>query len=160
MKLSESYTGRNPMLQWGRSGEGAEDRWPLGRGQVRWLRWGRSGEGAEDWATTRYAFATGFNGAAPVRERKTGSTLTNISARSAVLQWGRSGEGAEDEDGSEAEPDRWGFNGAAPVRERKTGATARRRAQGSFNGAAPVRERKTRARPAAQGRQASMGPLR
>ena len=120
-------------LQWGRSGEGAEDLGPEGRGGER-LQWGRSGEGAEDGAERPDGRTTGFNGAAPVRERKTGRL--------------------------DRRPGRGRFNGAAPVRERKTIRRSARTPSGRFNGAAPVRERKTRGASMAGDGNASMGPLR
>ena len=62
------------------------------------LQWGRSGEGAEDGPTRHATRASApcFNGAAPVKERKT----TRLGGR---------GDGRETR-----------FNGAAPVKERKT----------------------------------------
>ena len=45
------------------------------------------------WAVRRFRFR--FNGAAPVKERKT-HVHHRIEIRDDWLQWGRSGEGAED----------------------------------------------------------------
>ncbi len=86
----------------------------------------------------RNAVSLGFNGAAPMKERKTAIRITMTGART-KLQWGRSDEGAED--------DPTGQSGGTLV---------------SFNGAAPMKERKTRpAAVAAAGTgRASMGPLR
>ena len=42
-----------------------------------------------------FAWWTSFNGAAPVKERKT-STTSAVALYQCRLQWGRSGEGAED----------------------------------------------------------------
>ena len=61
-------------LQWGRSGEGAEDgELDVQRRPRRRLQWGRSGEGAEDERVLMHAAGLDgrFNGAAPVKERKT-----------------------------------------------------------------------------------------
>ena len=61
------------------------------------LQWGRSGEGAEDvaWAGKQSRRNRRFNGAAPVKERKT-FTHDGETTPEKRLQWGRSGEGAED----------------------------------------------------------------
>ena len=61
------------------------------------LQWGRSGEGAEDGdrPDPLVGRCSGFNGAAPVRERKRGP-MPGRPSSPAGLQWGRSGEGAED----------------------------------------------------------------
>ena len=118
------------------------------------LQWGRSGEGAEDVVIEILLISSpGFNGAAPGegsgRHASSGAT-TPTSCR---LQWGRSGEGAE-----EVRPSRRGrssdrFNGAAPVKERKTWLVATPTPPpASFNGAAPVKERKTRDGPQPSGR--------
>ena len=80
-----------------------------------------------------------FNGAAPVKERKTRATRWSRPSRS------RS------------------FNGAAPVKERKTRpAELVENPATGFNGAAPVKERKTSTESVelAASIEASMGPLR
>ena len=129
-------------LQWGRSGEGAEDDGAMGRqDELGRLQWGRSGEGAEDarpHASARKP-GSGFNGAAPVKERKTSQ------ARHRRPPLGRS------------------FNGAAPVKERKTPKSRRddvpddrlqwgRSGEGAEDPATAVDDRRRMS--------ASMGPLR
>ena len=88
-------------LQWGRSGEGAEDATlisPGGNARPA-LQWGRSGEGAEDahFPVDCRQNCSSFNGAAPVKERKTPVPQPDEPPGSR-LQWGRSGEGAEDDE--------------------------------------------------------------
>ena len=105
MDLTLACHNRVMALQWGRSGEGAEDGRSacISRGTLRMLQWGRSGEGAED------------------------SQQAEKLMREALLQWGRSGEGAEDPSPSPSRASQTGrFNGAAPVKERKTRPCARR----------------------------------
>ena len=85
----------------------------------------------------------GFNGAAPVKERKTPRRLA-IPTECSRLQWGRSGEGAEDVRSGLLPPGTGCFNGAAPVKERKTQQIEMTSTMSiRFNGAAPVKERKT-----------------
>ena len=59
-----------------------------------------------------------FNGAAPMRERKT--RVPTCVGHRCRLQWGRSDEGAEDGAWVTAHWPVSCFNGAAPMRERKT----------------------------------------
>ncbi len=115
--------------------------------RVRWtpLQRGRACEGAE----IRASFAhhdprrNCFNGAAPVRARKSASTKAK-TADSSKLQRGRACEGAE----IQRPPAGGGgglfrFNGAAPVRARKSKRMmSSGRGSNGFNGAAPVRARK------------------
>ena len=102
--IMEQKPVRNSSLQWGRSGEGAEDETRSQRClSTNPLQWGRSGEGAED------------------------SPPNAIEPFRPLLQWGRSGEGAEDPpEVSNAASSVMRFNGAAPVKERKTGPQPRR----------------------------------
>ena len=119
--IMEADEIRRDGLQWGRSRSGAED--DIGCADVAGepiasmgplpVGSGRPGSGQPAFGVS------GFNGAAPGRERKTSQTARASSCRR-------------------------GFNGAAPGRERKTGYWSIRLARGPcFNGAAPGRERKT-----------------
>ena len=81
--------------------------------------------------------APGFNGAAPMMERKTEGWIDGARGWTA-LQWGRSDDGAENRRSRRSGDGSARFNGAAPMMERKTSA--------SVNSDA--------------GHEASMGPLR
>ena len=61
------------------------------------LQWGRSDEGAEDAGDGDLPSCglIGFNGAAPMKERKT-SRHGAVTSIAQALQWGRADEGAED----------------------------------------------------------------
>ena len=61
----------------------------------------------------------GFNGAAPMMERKTPTSPAG-SASASRLQWGRSDDGAENTPGVCSVKNPESFNGAAPMMERKT----------------------------------------
>ena len=129
------------------------------------LQWGRSGEGAEDGPAASQAVRQGrrFNGAAPVKERKT-TPVSGTGLTTLTLQWGRSGEGAEDAEPACILPGRsalqWGRSGEGAEDVLRCDADLGE--QFRFNGAAPVKERKTPWRLAKDVRQAtaSMGPLR
>ena len=62
----------------------------------------------------------GFNGAAPMMERKTCRSLASSSRAASTLQWGRSDDGAENRMPCRSAASQIGFNGAAPMMERKT----------------------------------------